>query len=264
MNIFFREFRANFKSLMIWIFIQVLFCVVGFSKFTAYYKNPDMLVVLKALPQALLDAFNMKSFNLTTLVGFYGIMISYYALILAIAAAMWGSGIISKEERDKTVEFSLTLPVTRARLVTSKIAVVFVNCIILLLVTWGITVFNAKNYEPDAVFYTYLKISMLAYFMIQMIFMALGVFLGCAMKQHKRSGSMAVSILLGTYVLSVIAGLDKKVDFLKYFSPFKYFDPLLLLKESRIETIYIVLSVAIVAVAIVAAYMTYAKRDLYI
>lgn len=264
MNIFFREFRANFKSLLIWIFVQVLFTVVGFSKFTAYYKNPEMLELLKALPPAVMEAFNMKGFNLTTLVGFYGIMITYFALILAIAAAMWGSGIISKEERDKTVEFSLTLPVTRARLVTSKIAVVFVNCVILLLVTWGMTVFNAQKYEPDAVFYKFLTVSMLAYFLIQMIFMALGVLLGCAMKQHKRSGSMAVSILLGTYILSVIAGLDKKVDFLKYFSPFKYFDPMLLLKESRVENIYLVLSVLIVVTAIAAAYMTYAKRDLYI
>ncbi len=32
---------------------------------------------------------------------------------------MWGSDIISKEERDKTVEY-LTLPVTRARLLTAK------------------------------------------------------------------------------------------------------------------------------------------------
>ena len=61
-----------------------------------------------------------KAFNLTTISGFFGIMFTYFALLLSIAATMWGSDIISKEERDKTVEFSLTLPVTRSRVVTAK------------------------------------------------------------------------------------------------------------------------------------------------
>jgi hypothetical protein len=33
---------------------------------------------------------------------------------------MWGSDIISKEERDKTIEFSLTLPVKRSKLISGK------------------------------------------------------------------------------------------------------------------------------------------------
>lgn len=137
MNIFLREVKANLKSLLIWSVIVALFIMVGVSKFQAYYGNPEMLKILDAMPPALLAAFSMDAFNLTTVSGFYGLMFSYYALILAIAAAMWGSDIISKEERDKTVEFSLTLPVTRSRVVTAKALAALVNCILLLLVTWG-------------------------------------------------------------------------------------------------------------------------------
>jgi hypothetical protein len=36
--------------------------------------------------------------------GFYGLMFIYSGLLGGIAAAMWSSDIISKEERDKTVE----------------------------------------------------------------------------------------------------------------------------------------------------------------
>lgn len=101
-------------------------------------------------------------------------MIMYMSLLLAVAAAMWGSDIISKEERDRTVEFSLTLPVTRARLITAKTAAVLFNCIVLLLVTWGSTLLNAQNYKPDDVFYRFVSISMLSFFIIQLVFMALG------------------------------------------------------------------------------------------
>jgi ABC-2 type transport system permease protein len=264
MNIFFRELKANFKSLLIWSGIVILFNLMGFTKFSAYYGNPSMLAVLGALPPAMLAAFNMSAFNLTTVTGFYGVMVTYFALILSIAAAMWGSDIISKEERDRTVEFSLTLPVTREKLITAKTAVVIVNSIVLLLITWGITLVGAANYKPDSTFFSFVALSMVTFFIMQMIFIAVGVFLGCAMKQHKKAGSVAVSILLGTYFLSVISGLDKNLDFLKYFSPFKYFDPALLLHESRIELPFVWLSIAIVVLALAGAYLTYSKRDLYI
>jgi ABC-2 type transport system permease protein len=265
MNIFLREFRANLKSLVIWSGIVILFVYVGFSKFSAYYGNPEMLAVLDALPPAMLAAFGVDgTFLLTELTGFYGIMITYFGLILGIAAAMWGSDIISKEEREKTVEFSLTLPVTRARVVIAKTAAALVNCLVLLLVTWGITLVSAQNYSPDSEFYTFLKVSILAFFLIQLIFLALGIFLGCAMKRHKRAGSLAVSILLGTYFASVLAGMSKDMEFLKYFSPFKYFDPARMLRDSGLELSYILLSVAIIVILGVGAFFTYQKRDLYI
>jgi len=264
MNIFFRELRANFKSLLIWSFIVILFNYVGFSKFSAYYNNPSMLAVLDALPPAMLDAFSMNSFNLTTLSGFFGIMLSYFALILTIAAAMWGSDIISKEERNKTVEFSLTLPVTRSKLITAKTLVVVFNSFILTLITWGITLVSSKQYSPDSAFNKFVALGMLTFFIQQMVFVAVGVFLGCAVKQHKLAGSLAISTILATYFFSVLAGLDKSMEFLKYFSPFKYFDPVLLLNESGLEMPYVWLSLGIIVVALIGAYFTYSRRDLYI
>lgn len=264
MNIFIRELKANLKSLLIWCGIVVLFNAVGFAKFSAFYGNPELLAVLDAMPPAMLSAFSMNAFNLTTVTGFYGVMVSFYALILSIAAVMWGSDIISKEERDRTVEFSLTLPVTRGRVVTAKTAAAVLNCIILLLVTWGMTLVGAQKYQPDAEFYKFVSISMLAFLIMQMTFLALGIFLGCAMKKHKRAGSAAVSILLVTYFASILSGLSKDMEFLKYISPFKYFDPFTMLHESRIEVVFVLLSVAIIAVLILGAYLTYAKRDLYI
>lgn len=264
MNIFLRELRANLKSLIIWCVIVVLFVLVGFSKFTAYYNNPELLAILDSMPQAALAAFNLSAFNLTTLTGFFGVMYTYFALLLSVAAAMWGSDIISKEERDKTVEFSLTLPVTRSRLITAKTAAVVFNCAILLLVTWGATVVGAQDFQPDGKFYGFLSLGMPAIFIMQLIFVAVGIFLGCTMKRHKRAGSLAVSVLLVTYILSIIATLSKNLEFLKYFTPFKYFDPATLLHDARIAPLYLLLSAAIVVVALAGAYLGYARRDLYI
>lgn len=264
MNIFFRELRGNLKSLLIWSGIIVLFSVVGFTKFSAFYGNPELLKILDSMPPAMISALNMNAFNLTTVTGFFGIMVMYYSLILCISAAMWGSDIISKEERDRTVEFSLTLPVTRSKLVTAKAAAMVVNCIILLLVTWGITLALAQNYQPDSEFYRFVSITMLAFLIMQMIFLALGVFLGCSMKKHKRAGSLAVTLMLASYIANVVSGMSKDYEFLKYFSPFKYFDAAKLLRDSQLDITYVLLSVAIIVVLFAGSYLTYAKRDLYI
>lgn len=264
MNIFFRELRANLKSLIIWCVISLLFVAVGFSKFSAYEGNPELLAVLDGIPPAMLAAFNLNAFNLTTITGFYGVMFTYFALILSIAAVMWGSDIITKEERDKTVEFALTLPVRRSKVITGKLFAALVYCIVLLLFTGAAVLLNATQYQTDNEFYQFVAISMLALLLLQLIFLAIGIFLGCAMKQYKRASSAALAILLGTYFVSVVAGLSKDLDFLKYFTPFKYFDAAELLHNSGIGGVYVALSIGIVAVCLVGAYVTYSRRDLYI
>ena len=264
MNIFFRELKANLKSLVIWCVIIGLLIVIGNAKFIAYYGNPEMLKILDAFPPALLDALSMKGFNLTTVTGFYGIMFVYFGLMGAIAAAMWGSEMISKEERNKTVEFSLVLPVTRGRVVTAKALAALIDCILLVLVTWGVSLVSVRQFNPDQAFYSFLALEMRALFMIELIFLALGLLLGCAMKQYKWSASTAVGIILVTYFLSIISAMQENLDFLKWFTPFKYYDAIALFTSGHLDSTYLLLSAAIIVVCVAVAYLAYNRRDLYI
>ena len=101
--------------------------------------------------------------------------------------------------------------------------------------------------------------------MIELIFLAIGLLLGCAMKQYKLSGSTAVGIILVTYFLSIIVRhADRRLDFLKYFTPFKYFDAGGLFRDGKMDPGYLLLSAAIIVVCVVAAYLVYNRRDLYI
>jgi ABC-2 type transport system permease protein len=263
-NIFFHELKANLKSLIIWCVVLFLLISIAVAKFSAFAGDPSMLGMIDAMPKAVIDAMNLRAFNLTTVSGFYGIMFLYFALMGGIAAAMWGSDIISKEERDKTVEFSLVLPVSRSRVITSKALAALVNCIAFMLVTWAVSLVMVQPYKPDQAFYKFLTLQMEAMFMIELIFLAIGLLLGCAMKQYKRSGSTAVAIILVTYFLSVMTGMEPKLDFLKYFTPFKYFDAGALFRSSRLDGTYLLISAAIIVVCVAAAYWIYNKRDLYI
>lgn len=264
MNIFLRELRANLKSLLIWSAIITLLIMIAVAKFSAFAGDPDMLKMLDSMPPAMLDALNMRTFNLTTLSGLYGVMFIYFGLMGAIAAGMWGSDIISKEERDKTVEFSLVLPVSRNRVITAKALAALVNCIGFVLITWAVSLVAVQSYNPDKAFLDFLVLEMRAMFSIELIFLAIGLLLGCAMKRYKLSGSTVVGIILVTYFMAIASDMHEKLDFLKYLSPFKYFDAGELFRNGRMEGTNLLLSAAIIVVCVAAAYLTYNKRDLYI
>ncbi len=264
MNIFFREIKANFKSLLIWCGILALLILIAVAKFSAFANDPAMVSMLDAMPQGLLDALNMRSFNLTTLTGFYGVMFIYFGLMGAIAAAIWGSDIISKEERDKTVEFSLVLPVSRSRVITAKALTALVNCILFVLATLAISLIAVQQYDPDQAFYDFLYMEMAAMFFIELIFLAVGLLLGAGMRRYKAAGSTAVAIILVTYFLSILSKMQEKLDFLKVLTPFRYFDATEFYHTGRFEPGYLILSAGIVVVCVAAAYLVYNRRDLYI
>ena len=264
MNIFFRELKANLKSLLTWSGFLLLFVFLCSAKFSAFYNNPTILKMVAALPKAMMDGMSLRAFNLTTLSGFFGVMLVYFALMGGIAAAMWASDSISKEERDKTVEFSLVLPVSRSRVITGKVLAAVVDCIALVLVTWVCSLVAAQSYKPDQAFYKFLALEMEGMFMIELIFLAVGLLLGCVMKQYKRSGSTAVAIILVTYFLSVMSAMQSNLDFLKYFTPFKYYDAAVLLRDGRMNGGYLLLSGIIIVVCVAVAYFAYNRRDLYI
>ncbi len=264
MNIFLREIKANLKALFIWSGVVVFYMIVGLTKFSGFMNNPEMLEILDSMPPAILSAFNMNAFNLTTLNGFYGVIFSYITLIVTIHAVFIGSGIILKEERDKTVEFSLTLPISRQKLITSKIFAAVFNCIVLLLVILISNYLSVLKYEPDEIYFKFVAVSMIALFCLQMIFLSIGVLLACAMKQYKRASSAAVAILLITYFMSIITDFTDKLEFFKYISPFKFFNPVSILNELAVNINYVLISLGIVVVCLIGGYTSYLKRDLYV
>lgn len=264
MNIFVRELKANYKSLIIWSAIITLLIMIAVSKFSAFAGNPEMLAILDSVPPAMLDAMNMRSFNLVTLSGFYGLMFIYFGLLGAIAAAMWGSDIISKEERNKTVEFSLVLPVSRSRVITAKALAALFYCAAFVLITWAVSMVAVRPYNPDQAFFDFLALEMRAMFFIELIFLAIGLLLGCALKQYRRASSIAIAIILGTYFVSILSGMQQDLDFLKYFTPFSYFNAGDFYHSGSLDGTYLLISAAIIALSVVGAYLAYNRRDLYI
>jgi len=58
--------------------------------------------------------------------------------------------------------------------------------------------------------------------------------------------------------------MQKKLDFFKYFTPFKYFDAGEIFRSGSLDSGYLLISMAIILVCVAGAYFVYERRDLYI
>jgi ABC-2 type transport system permease protein len=64
--------------------------------------------------------------------------------------------------------------------------------------------------------------------------------------------------------VSILSAMNESLDFLKYFTPFRYFNPADFMREARLDMGYVGLSAAIIAVCLAVAYVAYSRRDLHI
>lgn len=263
MNIYLRELRANAKSLFFWILGLVMVIAAGIGKFSgAGNTDQSINAIMEAMPEIVLVIFGMNGLNLDTVEGYYGV-ISFMVLIMtAVHGGMLGAGIISKEERDRTSEFLFVKPVSRPRIITSKIFAALTNVVALNLISLIISFIMVKTVDQN----TDLSLTMvsvaLGTLLIQLLFMFLGTCLASVIKKSdKASGISATAVLVG-YIIYVLSDLDEKLRFFKVLSPFKYFEPKNIINGEGFEFIYIAILLALTAMFIAATYIPFKKRDL--
>ena len=139
MTVLKNEIKINKIPLLIWslsIGLMIAMCVCMFPEMEKEMDNVNKIFSSMGNFTA---AFGMDKLNFGTLIGFYaveggsilGIGGAFYAAITGITALM-------NEEKNRTAEFLMTHPLTRARVVTEKLLAVvaqitLVNLIVLLL-----------------------------------------------------------------------------------------------------------------------------------
>lgn len=262
MNIIKRELKANLKSLIIWLLSLVLIAYAASFEFESFVGNPEILEALASFEQ-MFAMFGIEMTDLATPEGFLSVVSLYFYIPLAIYAGLLGSSIISKEERDKTAEYLFTLPVKRDQVLISKL-VVAVSYIFLITIglAIGITI-SYLGFETTASFYEFLLFMSIGLIMTQLVFMSIGMFLSALLREYKKSGSITLGYVLGSYLLFILIGMTDKINFLRFITPFKYFEVADMIKGIiRIE--YVIISIVIIGLCIFGMFKFYKKRDLYI
>ncbi|MBW4828112.1 MAG: ABC transporter permease [Clostridiaceae bacterium] len=262
MNIVKRELKSNLRSMILWSVAIILLMSIQMIKFESFAGNSNINEFMESLSQGVLSAIGMSNLNIATLEGFISTISPYLYLILGIHAVLLGSSIISKEERDRTVEYLFTLPISRRKVVWNKLISAIINLILLNFVTLAATLISSIRYEKNECFYKFIVLLFLAIFIVQLIFLSIGMLVASINKKYKKSGNISVSILMITFVISSLINMVDSVDILKYITPFKFFDANYILNEGKLELVFIVISLLIIGFGISGTFIFFSKRDL--
>lgn len=263
MNVFMREMKANRKGLIIWcvgVFSMVTSGMVKYAGFSASGQSINDL--LAQMPQSLRAIMGVGTFDLTTATGYFGVLFIYLAMMAAVHATMLGATIISKEERDKTSEFLFVRPITRSQIITSKLLASIVNLLIFNFVTLVSSILMVQKYGQGEAIVSDITRLMLGMLFLQLIFLFIGTAIASISKHPKTAPSLATGILLLTLMLSIAIDINSRMEFLKFLTPFKYFDAKNLLSAQGFDPVYVILSIIMIIVLFKATYVFYQKRDL--
>jgi ABC-2 type transport system permease protein len=265
MNVFLREMKAHRWGLIFWSLGMVMMIYSGMAKYGAYESaGQSVAVILDQIPGTVQAVFGMTGFDLTTAAGFYGMLFLYLAVMGAVHASLLGAHLIAKEERDHTSEFLYAKPASRSAVLTGKLLAGLANLVIFNLVTTASSFYFVDYFNKDAPFGSDIVLMMIGLFFLQVIFFAIGAAVAGTSHKPKSAASRATSIMFGTFLLFYVVNLNEDLEFLKYFTPFKYFEAGALMTDGALDPVFVGLSVAIVAAAIVGAYRFYSARDLSI
>ncbi len=235
----------------------------GMAKYSSLEGTGQSMNALMAdMPKSLQAIMGTGSLDLSTALGYFGVLFLYVAVMAAIHAAMLGSNIIAKEERDKTVEFLLVKPVSRTWMISAKLSAALVNILIFNLVTLATSIGMVGKYAPGEDVTREIVLLMLGMLILQLIFLVIGTAIAAVFKNAKKATSLATGILLFLFILSIAIDLNEKLEGLKFLTPFKYYDAKLVLEEGGFEPVYLVLSALLVLVLIIVTYFFYRKRDM--
>lgn len=271
LNIYLRELKANLKSFLFWCIGIIAIIAGGMGKYAGFSSSAQSIAsIMEKTPRALLAIFGMNDVDMSTPAGFYAVIFLYVLIMSTVYSSMLGAGIISKEERDKTSEFLFTKPVTRADVITAKILAALTYTLLFNIAAIAVSFAAASMVTPESI--TGIKyglsrdILMLGAGMlaVQLIYLFIGTGMASVIKKPGASTGIAAGVMLATYFVSMVIDLTDDLDFLKYLTPFKYFEPKKLINGGNPEPIFIGTSLVLIVLFLFATYIFFPKRDLNI
>ncbi|MBU4541874.1 MAG: ABC transporter permease [Firmicutes bacterium] len=263
MNVFKKEMKANLKSLIIWCCAQVFIIFAGMMKYQGFADSEvDINALFDAFPKEIMVVFGIGSVDISRVAGYYSVFFLYFMLLAAVHAVMFGAVVVSKEERDHCADFVYTKPIRRFQVISPKLLAGVVNILLFNMVTFAASVFFIAQHNKGDGLIDKVSLTMLALFILQLFFLALGAMFGAILKNTKRATAVASGLVMGFFILSVVVDLYDKLAFLAILTPFKYFEgsTMMINDQLSFNSAAILLSVTLVFFGL--TFVAFNRRDL--
>jgi ABC-2 type transport system permease protein len=245
-----------------WIWTGAIAALLGICIFLFPEMKGEMDTVsdMFASMGAFTAAFGMDKLNFGTLTGYYAIECgNVLGLGGAFYAALCAVDVLAKEERLHTADLLFTHPVSRVRVMTEKLISVFLRLTALSVIIYLVSVGSMLAIGED-VPWKVVNLLHLAYFLLQLEIAGICFGISAFLKRGSVGVGLGVAFLL--YFMNLIANITKSAEFLKYFTPFAFCDGAAIVTDGKLDAGILAAGLALGALGIAAAYLSYPKKDL--
>lgn len=260
------EFKKNLRSLLLWGSIITLLSFMMLIIYPVFKESMSGIEeMFELLPKVFLDMFGLgeDGLNFTTAYGWYGI--EGYLFVILIGGSysgILGSSVLAKEEEDKTIEFLLSKPISRNQILFSKISVVVINLLLLNFVLFTTNIIGFLMI--DEIKWLTLLFLMIGPLLLQLIFASISLMISVFVTKSRQIISISLGVVMGLYFVNIIATATDKLSFLKYFSPYEYFNAVDLIVNNQIQAVYLLLTFIIITISIFTTWYFYTRKDIIV
>lgn len=251
------------NSVITWSFAVGVLIFIYLSIFSSIAVDAKLLnEMMASFPEELLIAFGMTDIDMSTILGFFGLIFLIIQICLAIQAANYGFSLVSVEETDLTADFLLAKPVGRTRIMTSKLLAAITGLTITNLIVWISSFVFLSMYSDGGQFETKpVLVLLLSIAVFQLFFLTVGMLISLLVKRVRSVTPYSMALVFGLYVLNAFGGMIGE-DKLEIMSPFKHFEPNYILKHAAYDLPLAWISVAAIIISVVGSYVLYSKRNI--
>lgn len=263
MNILKYELRAGLKAFLFWSLGLFVLVYMGMIKYTGIGAATDLNVMdlINQIPRVMLAVLGMIGIDITSLGGYYSILIYYVLICISVYGLSLGIHAINREEIDKTYEFLYTKPrsrfyILKIKLLTAFIYLVsfsFLSCIFSYLAIYTLKINNTIQ-KPIILFTVTILLTGL-------LFCAIGSFVAAITKRTEKGAMYGNLLFLITFVISILYDMLENGGLLRLLAPFKYFTPWDIL-EGNLDIGYVILCISCIIILEIGALLFFEKKDL--
>lgn len=265
-NLFLMELRRNSLTLIVWTIIITIFISVTMAVYPVFVENQSKIIGMMSLvPSELLQFKGISNFNdFLSVLGFYAVNNIIYMMVLgSIYAIVLSSGILLKEEYNKTAEYLLTRPLTRSEIFVSKLAVISLNVILLNLITAlaGLICLELVKNGPVSI-RAFLILSLYT-LLLNILFSAIGLFISTLVRRPKPITTFSIGLVLIFYFIFTLSKITEGIAKIGYLSPFRYVNTDAINPAYSIDFWHLTYFIGISVLLTMLSFRFYKRKDIY-
>jgi ABC-2 type transport system permease protein len=262
-NVFLKTFRDQIRPLIFWGIGLIAIAAIWTGFYPSISTMESIQMYIEELPENLMEMFTGgEVLDYTSPLGYFNTELFSFMvpLLFLIFAIGFGTGAIAGEEEKGTLDFLLTSPVPRWRVVIEKFGVMTISLVILALVFWIAMAVSLKVIDVDLNLVK-LAEATLGSMVLGLVFGAFAMMVGCFKGNRGMCLGISGGLAVLTYILNALGSIVEGLKDYRFLSPFYHFMEPNILKNG-IDAGHMLVLVGLAAVFFAVSIPAFTRRDI--